>query len=168
MRESSDAVARQMVPAEALLELAASGYERSQRDRIRYGEQIRAILQRRDARWGPIADDERDGDPDALLRRTRVGGFGLGAAHPLADLEARQGEPMPVTPLAEAARAAFAVREVDEAEARTLGFGQRLASAVPGRTEPVAAIAPDGTLVAMLDESRPTARSLVVFSPATS
>ena len=102
------------------------------------------------------------------LRRTRVGGFGLADAHPLADLEARQGEPMPVTPLAEAARAAFAVREVDEAEARTLGYGQRLASAVPGRTEPVAAIAPDGTLVAMLDESRATARSLVVFSPATS
>ena len=103
-----------------------------------------------------------------VLRRTRVGGFGLDGAHPLADLEARQGEAMPVTPLADAARAAFAVREVDEAEARTLGFGQRLASAVPGRAEPVAAIAPDGTLVAMLDESRPTARSLVVFSPATS
>jgi tRNA pseudouridine55 synthase len=103
-----------------------------------------------------------------MLRRTRVGGFGVDAAHPLADLEARQGEAMPVTPLADAARAAFVVREVDEADARTLGFGQRLASAVPGRAEPVAAIAPDGTLVAMLDESGPTARSLVVFAPATS
>ncbi|HSO65544.1 MAG TPA: tRNA pseudouridine(55) synthase TruB [Ornithinibacter sp.] len=102
------------------------------------------------------------------LRRTRVGGFSIEHAHPLADLEARQGERMPVTPLAEAARAAFAVREVDDAEARTLGYGQRLASAVPGRAEPVAAIAPDGTLVAMLDESRGTARSLVVFSPASS
>ena len=102
------------------------------------------------------------------LRRTRVGGFELAAAHPLADLEARQGERMPVTPLAQAARAAFVVREVDEAEARTIGYGQRLPSAVPGRSEPVAAIAPDGRLVAMLDESRPTARSLVVFSPSTS
>ncbi len=102
------------------------------------------------------------------LRRTRVGGFRLDDAHPLADLEARQGEPMPVTPLADAARAAFAVREVDEAQARALGHGQRLESEVPGRTEPVAAIAPDGALVAMLDESRPTARSLVVFSPASS
>jgi len=102
------------------------------------------------------------------LRRTRVGGFGLDSAHPLADLEARQGERMPVTPLAQAARAAFVVREVDQAQARTLGYGQRLDSEVPGRTEPVAAIAPDGTLVAMLDESRPTARSLVVFSPASS
>ena len=82
------------------------------------------------------------------LRRTRVGGFGLDDAHPLADLEARQGEPMPVTPLADAARAAFAVREVDEAQARALGHGQRLESEVPGRTEPVAAIGPDGALVA--------------------
>ena len=75
---------------------------------------------------------------------------------------------MPVTPLADAARAAFVVRELDEAQARTLGFGQRLASEVPGRAEPVAAIGPDGTLVAMLDESRLTARSLVVFAPASS
>ncbi len=102
------------------------------------------------------------------LRRTRVGGFTIADAHPFADLQARQGERMPVTPLADAARAAFAVREIDEAQARTLGFGQRLESAQPGRTEPVAAIAPDGTLVAMLDESRPTARSLVVFAPASS
>jgi tRNA pseudouridine55 synthase len=102
------------------------------------------------------------------LRRTRVGGFAIADAHPLAELEARQGERMPVTPLADAARAAFAVREIDEAQARTLGYGQRLESAAPGRTEPVAAIAPDGTLVAMLDESRPTARSLVVFAPASS
>ena len=102
------------------------------------------------------------------LRRTRVGGFGLEVAHPLAELEARQGEPMPVTPLAEAARAAFVVRQLDEAQARTLGFGQRLPSEVPGRAEPVAAIGPDGTLVAMLDESRLTARSLVVFAPASS
>ena len=49
---------------------------------------------------------------------------------------------MPVTPLADAARAAFAVREIDEPQARTLGYGQRLESAEPGRTEPVAAIAP--------------------------
>lgn len=104
------------------------------------------------------------------LRRTRVGGFSIGAAHPLADLEARHaaGAPMPVTPAAKAARAAFPVRELDAAEARTLGYGQRLPSAVAGRTEPVAAIGPDGVLVAMLDESRPTAKSLVVFAPATS
>lgn len=104
------------------------------------------------------------------LRRTRVGGFRIADAHPLAELEALHAAaaPMPVTPIAEAARAAFVVRELDEGEARTLGYGQRLPSAVAGRVEPVAAIGPDGTLVAMLDESRATARSLVVFAPATS
>ncbi len=108
------------------------------------------------------------GGPLIALRRTRVGGFRLDDSHPLADLEAQQGEPMPVILLADAARAAFPVREVDEAQALALGHGQRVESEVPGRTEPVAAIAPDGALVAMLDESRPTARSLVVFSPASS
>ncbi|CAN7486422.1 tRNA pseudouridine(55) synthase TruB [Knoellia sp. LjRoot47] len=102
------------------------------------------------------------------LRRTRVGGFGLGTAHPLADLEARQGEAMPVIPLAQAARAGFAARELTADEARTLGYGQRLPSAEPGRTEPVAAFGPDGVLVAMLDESKDTARSHVVFAPASS
>jgi len=76
MSNGGDTAARQRVPAEALLELAASGYERAQRDRIRYGEQIRAILQRRDARWGPVPDEARDGDPDALLREIRETGGG--------------------------------------------------------------------------------------------
>lgn len=102
------------------------------------------------------------------LRRTRVGGFTLDDAHPLAELEARQGDPMPVVPLAEAARAAFPVRELDEPQARAVGYGQRVRSAEPGRPGPVAAFAPDGTLVAMLDESRTDARSLVVFAPASS
>lgn len=102
------------------------------------------------------------------LRRTRVGGFTLDTATPLAELEARQGEPIPVVPLADAARAAFVARELTADEARTIGYGQRLPSAEPGRTEPVAAFAPDGSLVAMLDESRATARSHVVFAPASS
>ena len=76
MSKSGDAVARQSVPAEALRELAASGYEHEQRDRIRYGEQLRAILQRRDALWGPLQDDDRDVDPDALLREIRETGGG--------------------------------------------------------------------------------------------
>lgn len=102
------------------------------------------------------------------LRRTRVGGFGLDTAYPLSDLETRQGEPMPVIPLADAARAGFVARELTDAEALTIGYGQRLESAEPGRVEPVAAFAPDGRLVAMLDETKATARSHVVFAPATS
>ncbi len=102
------------------------------------------------------------------LRRTRVGGFTLEGAHRLADLEARQGDPMPTLPLAEAARAAFPARSLDAGEARAVGYGQRIPSAVPGRHGPVAAFAPDGTLVAVLDEESATARSLVVFAPASS
>ena len=70
--------------------------------------------------------------------------------------------------LADAARAQFAVRELSEEQARTIGYGQRVDSAAPGRTTPVAAFAPDGTLVAMLDESGHKARSHVVFAPAGS
>ncbi|MFC7486986.1 tRNA pseudouridine(55) synthase TruB [Knoellia sp. CPCC 206453] len=102
------------------------------------------------------------------LRRTRVGGFSLDTAYALSDLEARQGEPMPVIPLADAARAGFVARELSDDEARTIGYGQKLPSAEPGRLEAVAAFAPDGSLVAMLDESKATARSHVVFAPASS
>ena len=102
------------------------------------------------------------------LRRTRVGGFTLDLAHPLAELEARQGAPMPVLPLADAARASLPTRDLTAAEARCVGFGQRIRSAVPGRVGPVAAFAPDGALVAVLDESGPDARSMAVLTPATS
>ncbi len=102
------------------------------------------------------------------LRRTRVGGFRIEQAHPLADLEARQGEPMPVVPLAEAARSALPVRELDAEEARRVSLGQRIPSAEPGRAGPVAAFAPDGTLVAVLDEAGTTVRSLAVLAPASS
>jgi tRNA pseudouridine55 synthase len=104
------------------------------------------------------------------LRRTRVGRFTLDQAHGLEELTARAGagDPLPVIPLAEAARAAFAVRELSADEARALRYGQRIPCAQPGRLEPVAAFAPDGTLVAMLDESAHIARSHVVFAPAAS
>jgi tRNA pseudouridine55 synthase len=103
------------------------------------------------------------------LRRTRVGSFSLEQAHTLPELEAAvdRGE-LPLLPIAEAARGGFTARELTEAEARAVGYGQRVASARPGRTEPVAAFAPDGTLVAMLDESGTKARALVVFAPAGS
>ena len=104
------------------------------------------------------------------LRRTRVGGFDLALAHSLDDLGERRerAEELPVQGLAGAARASFEVRELTEAEARSISFGQRVPSAAAGRAEPVAAFAPQGELVAMLDESRSTARSLVVFTPASS
>ena len=107
------------------------------------------------------------------LRRSRVGGLTLDLAHTLEELGALRDEgaeptALPMTPLAEAARATLAPREVTAEEARALGFGQRIPSAEPGRQAPVAAFAPDGTLVAVLDESRGTARAHVVLAPASS
>jgi tRNA pseudouridine55 synthase len=103
------------------------------------------------------------------LRRTRVGAFTLDVAHDLESLAAVQDPSLvPVVPLAEAAREQFAVRELGAAEATAVGYGQRVPSAQPGRQEPVAAFAPDGRLVALLDESGPTARTRVVFAAAGS
>ena len=105
----------------------------------------------------------------SALRRTRVGAFTLARAHDLEWLGAL-GDPeqIPVTLLADAARAQFAVRELTDAETTAVGYGQRVDSAQEGRTEPVAAFAPDGRLVAMLDESGPKAKAHVVFAPAGS
>ncbi len=99
------------------------------------------------------------------LRRTRVGSYDIGQAHTLEDL-ARQREVtgrLPVTSLAAAATAAFGRRELTEAEARALGFGQRLSASGTG-AEPVAAFAPDGSLIALLTDADGQARSLAVFS----
>ena len=97
------------------------------------------------------------------LRRTRVGGFTLDAARTIDDLAASvdTGEPLPLIPMADAARSQLAVREVTEQEAVDLRHGKRLPSA-PGRRDPVAALAGDD-LVAVLDESERLVRSHVVF-----
>ena len=76
MVECDDDVARDASPTEPLLQLAASGYERAQRDRIRYGEQLRAILQGRDARWETSVALDDTADVDALLREIREAGGG--------------------------------------------------------------------------------------------
>jgi tRNA pseudouridine55 synthase len=103
------------------------------------------------------------------LRRTRVGRFDLAGARSLEALqEARDAGAVPVLPLADAARASFAVRELTAAEATAVGYGQRIPSVAPLRSEPVAAFAPDGALVAMLDERGTLAKAHVVFAPSGS
>jgi tRNA pseudouridine55 synthase len=98
------------------------------------------------------------------LRRTRVGHFDLAGAHPLAELEvASEADGIPVVSLAAAARASFESRDLTEAETTAVGHGQRIPSRVPLREQPVAAFAPDGRLVAMLDERGTLARTHVVF-----
>ena len=103
------------------------------------------------------------------LRRSRVGGFDLGDAHTLDDLAALSGaggpDALPLLPVADAARSALPVHEISEREATSIGYGQRIPSGAR-RTDAVAAIDPDGTLVAVLDETGPIARSRVVFVTA--
>jgi len=99
------------------------------------------------------------------LRRTRVGGYGLQDARTLEQLAGQ----FEVMPLADAAAAAFPRRDLSADEARRLAHGGRLAPemhrAPAAQTEgPTAAFAPDGTLIALLEEQAGQARPLVVFA----
>jgi tRNA pseudouridine55 synthase len=97
------------------------------------------------------------------LRRTRVGHFDVADAVPLERLE--PGGPVPVLSMGDVARAQFVVHELTPEEAEAVGHGRRIPAARAG--EPVvAAIAPDGSLVAMLDETRGEAKPVVVLPPA--
>jgi len=103
------------------------------------------------------------------LRRTRVGRFGLESAHSIPELEvASESGDIPVISLSAAARDSFESRELTGPEATAVGYGQRIPSSAAGRLQPIAAFAPDGNLVAMLDESGTLAKAHVVFSPSGS
>jgi tRNA pseudouridine55 synthase len=93
-----------------------------------------------------------------VLRRTRVGPYLARDAATLAELETS----LRVIPLAAAAAAAFPRRDLTAEEARRLGHGGRLAAG--DESGPVAAFAPDGSLVALLTEEGGQARSLAVFA----
>jgi tRNA pseudouridine55 synthase len=95
------------------------------------------------------------------LRRLRVGPYGLDVARTLDELA----EEFAVLPIAAAARAAFPARDLTDEEARRLAHGQRLDATGLG-PEPVAAFAPDGHLVALVADTGPTARPLVVLAAA--
>jgi tRNA pseudouridine55 synthase len=63
--------------------------------------------------------------------------------------------------LADAATAVFPRRDLTDAEATALGYGQRIpATGTPGT---VAAVAPDGRLVALVEDAGRTARVAVGF-----
>ncbi len=101
------------------------------------------------------------------LRRTRVGGFALAQANTLQALAADGGPPWSrLLSLSEAAALALPVRQLSAAETRDVGYGRRIASAQPGRTEPVAALDPQGRLVAVLTEQEATVQLRTVFAPA--
>jgi tRNA pseudouridine55 synthase len=118
------------------------------------------------------------------LRRTRVGGYSLDVARTLDELAVLADEdPLPVLSLADAARATFPVRELTPEETMALSFGKRIpaasmagaggpaesgsAAAAHRRNDvPTAGFAPDGTLVALLEDRAGQSIPVVVFAPA--
>ncbi|HET6815981.1 MAG TPA: tRNA pseudouridine(55) synthase TruB [Mycobacteriales bacterium] len=100
------------------------------------------------------------------LRRTRVGGIGLDRARTLDDLEslaADESFASAVVPLADAVATAFPRWDVDAEGARRIALGQRLSPhGLPSGL--VGAFAPDGTLVALVEERDDAVRPTVVFA----
>jgi tRNA pseudouridine55 synthase len=98
------------------------------------------------------------------LRRTKVGRYGEAEARSLDFLSER----LEVQPLGDAAAAAFPRRDLSSDEAKVLAHGGRLAAQrIQGKQDdegPVAAFAPDGTLIALISEDASRARPLVVFA----
>jgi tRNA pseudouridine55 synthase len=99
------------------------------------------------------------------LRRTRVGPYRIDDAATLDQLSAR----FAVIPLAEAAGAAFRPVHLTGDQARSVAHGGRVAIGEidwpGGAAGPVAAFAPDGSLIALLTEEAGQARPLAVFVP---
>jgi tRNA pseudouridine55 synthase len=111
-----------------------------------------------------------------MLRRTAVGPYTVAMAHTLAQLEdqpqsperERVNQPPPVIPLADAAAAAFPRLDLTGDDARRLAQGARLplppdSPPEEGKEAPVAAFAPDGTFVALVEAAEGRLRSLAVF-----
>lgn len=104
------------------------------------------------------------------LRRTRVGGYALEGAVTLEEAEAQadRDEVLATVPLADAARATFPVRDLTDAESVALSYGQWVAAS--GAAGTTAAMAPDGTLVALVEDTRrggaDLARPVLVLAPA--
>ena len=101
-----------------------------------------------------------------VLRRTSSGPFDTGQARPVEEAAgalATAGSGPGVLGLADAARAVFPARELTAADAVALGYGQRVpATGTPGLH---AALAPDGRLVALVEDAGSVARVAVGFPP---
>jgi tRNA pseudouridine55 synthase len=96
------------------------------------------------------------------LRRTRVGRFGLDQARTLEQLA---DSPQLSYTLDEACLQAFPRRDLTEAEAVDTGHGRPLQPA--GIEGVYASVAPDGRVMALLEDSGSRTRSVVVIRPAT-
>lgn len=96
------------------------------------------------------------------LRRTKIGSYLIEQAQ---ELEGLTAEKLSVLPIEEAATQQFSVRELSDQEVIDLRHGKRLKVVAESDISPTAAIAADGSLVAMLTKSGNAAKSLVVFAP---
>jgi tRNA pseudouridine55 synthase len=92
------------------------------------------------------------------LRRTRSGPYKIDQARSLTELEAR----FAVIPLADAVGEAFPRIDVTEEDAVRLGHGQRLVLDFPG--SPAGVFAPDGSVIALVEERNGVAQPLCVFT----
>ncbi len=96
------------------------------------------------------------------LRRTRVSGYGLDHARTLEDLAEH---PALSYTLDEACLLGFPRRDITAEQAVDVGHGRSLpAAGIEGR---YAATGPDGQVFALLEDSGPRTRSVVVIRPAT-
>lgn len=96
------------------------------------------------------------------LRRTRIGGFSIDDARTLESLASS----FDVVPLDAAVAAAFPTRVLTDDEVYRVARGQRIEAGATPADGVVAAVAPDGSAVALLEERDGQVRSLVVFAPA--
>ncbi|MBZ5741056.1 tRNA pseudouridine(55) synthase TruB [Nocardioides mangrovi] len=114
------------------------------------GTYIRAIARDLGARLGV-------GGHLAALRRTAVGPYDLDAARTVDELA----EAFTVLPIADAARAAFPARELDDRQAGDVRVGRALDVDLDGLT---AVFAPDGEFLALYEPRDGVARAVAVFT----
>jgi tRNA pseudouridine55 synthase len=96
-----------------------------------------------------------------VLRRTRVGPYGIAAAKTLDQLA----EAFAVMPLAQAAAAAFDTLRLSADEARLVSHGVSIRAPAAATDERMAAFGPDGNLIALLVSQDGELRPLAVFAP---
>jgi tRNA pseudouridine55 synthase len=94
-----------------------------------------------------------------MLRRTRVGEFGLELAHTLDELE----QQMAVVDLDSAAHSAFATYALTAEQATDVRFGRVLTAIDLGSPGPVALFDPSGQFLALYEQRGGTARAVAVF-----
>jgi len=94
-----------------------------------------------------------------MLRRTRVGAFGLDQAHTLEQLE----QDLVVAGLDDVARASFPSYDLQPREAADVRFGRPLTGLDLGSPGAVAVFAPDGEFLALYEQRGGVAKPVAVF-----